>query len=329
CRPGGASRGRTAGRLTASGFAPPGRSAGLRVKPNHKLVKRLITGATRRSGLPVIVRRTVGRRRVAILLYHDPSPETFAAHMQYVKRHHTFISLACVVDALTARQWHTVPDNGVVVTFDDGRRGNYALLSLFKRYDVHPTIYVCTSVVGTDRHFWQDGPNREDLKRLPHRERIALLATTGFTLTDAFPESRTALSREEVAEMGEWVDFQCHTRFHPILTTCDDEMAREEVTGSRLELRDLSGAVGEHFAFPNGDFADREIRLVRDAGFRSARTINVGWTSRRSDPYELRIMGVDDIASVDEVAADLCGFGFVRYLRYGNLRGVRPIVTAA
>jgi peptidoglycan/xylan/chitin deacetylase (PgdA/CDA1 family) len=220
----------------------------------------------------------------------------------------------------------------VVVTLDDGMRGNYALLGLFRRYGVVPTIYVCSQLVGTNRHFWTEvRPDREALKVMPHEERVRRLEEEGtFTLTVEYPaEARMALSNAEIAEMRESVDFQSHTRFHPILTTCSDEDCVDEIAGSRVEVEKLVGKPCRHFSYPNGDYTERELQLVRESGYRSARTINVGWTGPRSDPYQLKILGVDDRASVNQLAADLAGFGFVRRARLTNLSGRRKPITLA
>ena len=51
---------------------------------------------------------------------------------------------------------------------------------------------------------------------------------------------------------------------------------------------------------------------TRSAGYRSARSTRMGWNGPDTDPYALRIIGVDDTASVSCLAADLGGFGWLR-----------------
>ena len=253
-------------------------------------------------------------------------------HLAYIRSRYALLALDDVVAALHSDRWDDLSTPGVVVTLDDGMRGNYALLGLFRRYGVVPTIYVCTQLVGTNRHFWTEvRPDREALKVMPHEERVRRLEEEGtFTLTVEYPaEARMALSNAEIAEMRESVDFQSHTRFHPILTTCSDEDCLDEIAGSRVEVEKLVGKRCRHFSYPNGDYTERELQLVRKSGYGSARTINVGWTGPRSDPYQLKILGVDDRASVNQLAADLAGFGFVRRARLTNLSGRRKPITLA
>jgi len=298
-----------------------------------KRAKEALSFGMRRAGLAAIARRTYARRRVAILMYHEPSFDLLDRHLSYLGRHYTFVGLKDVVAALRSGRWESLATPGVVVTIDDGKRDTYRLLPLFQRHGVVPTLYVCSQLVATNRRFWFDvHPDHQSLKAMPHQQRVGRLREAGdFTLTAEFPASqRSALSLQEIAQMGEWVDIQCHTRFHPVLTTCSDELCREEIARSRLEIEELLGRPCEHFCFPNGDYTERELEMVKQAGYLSARTIRTGWTGPRSDPFQLKILGVDDHASVNQLAADLAGLGFlegfVRRARLSNPTGrYRPI----
>ena len=78
------------------------------------------------------------------------------------------------------------PPKSVVVTMDDGHAGNIELLPLFKQYHVRPTLYVCTQIIDTHRHFWfkidgQSKAEKERLKGLSNVERLTHLKNTaGF-----------------------------------------------------------------------------------------------------------------------------------------------------
>jgi peptidoglycan/xylan/chitin deacetylase (PgdA/CDA1 family) len=296
--------------------------------------KEVLSFGMRRGGLTFVARHSYGHHRVGILMYHEPAPDLLDCHLAYLKRHYTFVTLHDVVEALHSGHWSALPTPSVVVTVDDGKRSNYELLPLFQRHEVVPTLYVCSQLIGTGRHFWFDvHPEFEALKKVPHEQRVKHLEELGmFTLTTEYPEAlRSALSLAEIAEMGESVDIQSHSRFHPVLTTCSDHHCLDEIARSRGEIEELTGRSCRHFCFPNGDYTDRELQMVRAAGYRSARTIRTGWTGPRSDPYQLNILGVDDHASVNQLAADLAGLGFVegfvRRARIGNLSGRYEPIT--
>jgi peptidoglycan/xylan/chitin deacetylase (PgdA/CDA1 family) len=301
-----------------------------------KKAKEMLSIAIRGAGLPFLARHTYGRRRVAILMYHEPSPDLLQRHLAYLASRYFFLTLDEVVDALHSGHWDRLPTPGVVITVDDGKRSSYAMLPLFQRYGVVATLYVCSRLIGTNRQFWFDvHPDHEALKSLAHEQRISRLEALGtFTLTMEYPETqRTALSISEIAEMGESVEIQAHTRFHPVLTTCCDDDCLDEIATSRIEIEELIRKPCMHFCYPNGDYTERELEMVRKSGYRSARTTRTGWTGPRSDPYQLKILGVDDYASVNQLAADMAGLGFlegfIRRARLDNPGGhYRPITPS-
>jgi peptidoglycan/xylan/chitin deacetylase (PgdA/CDA1 family) len=291
--------------------------------------KEAVALAVRWSPTSTLVRNAYARSRASILFYHDPAPEVFARHVEYMAKRYRFVPLASVVEAIRTRDWSGVPPKSMVITFDDGHRGTFRLLDLFKRYGVHPTIYLCSQVVGTNRHYWfsearQDTDSAtEALKRLPEAERRhELRRRYGFDREREYPTAtRQALSREEIGAMREHVDFQAHTRFHPILTTCSDSECREEIAAARGEVERLLGRECRHFSYPNGDYGARERAVAETSGYLSARSIDIGWNGPRTDPYVLKVLGTPDDASVARLAADLTGFGRLWRLRDGSLTG--------
>ena len=274
-------------------------------------VKELAALLIRWSSLPFVVRNTYARNKVAILVYHDPRPEVFARHLRYLAKRHRFITLERLVNAIESQSWDHIPPKSVVVTFDDGHRGNFGLLELFKKYAVTPTVYIRTQIVNSNRHFWfkETGIDPEALKRVPTAERLSLLkAERGFSPTAEHAEDeRQALSGDEIALLREHVDFQSHSRFHPMLTMCADQECETEIARSKIEVEALSGRECKHFSYPNGDYGQREIDVLKRAGYRSARTIDVGWNDMKSDLFALKIVGTPDDASINRLAADVSG----------------------
>lgn len=287
-------------------------------------VQELVAGAIRWSGIPFLIRKTVARRRASILLYHDPAPDVLDRHLAYLSRRYTFISLSKLVEALRSGSWAAVPDRALVVTIDDGHRGNAALAPVLRRHGVVATIYACSQIVATSRHYWfLDAPDPERLKRLGNGERVRALVEMGLDPAEEHPlESRQALSLEEMRALDDTVEIGSHTRFHPVLTACGDDECESEVVLAKHELEELLGCYCGHFSYPNGDYAERELELVRRAGYVSARTVDIGWNGPRSDPFRLKILGTDDDASINRLASDLSGLtGFLARLRRGSVAG--------
>jgi peptidoglycan/xylan/chitin deacetylase (PgdA/CDA1 family) len=270
----------------------------------------------RLSGAPWVLRRA-NRRAATILFYHDPKPSLLDAHLAHLRRHYQPTTLDAIVRALETGDATALPDNALAITLDDGHRGNYDLLPVFRRHGVVPTIYLCSQVVGTGRRFWFQipGVDSEPFKTSTNGERLDVLKRdTGFEQTREYPlAERQALSDREIDEMAPYVDFQVHTRFHPILPRCSDEEAWDEIAGSKRELEERLGRECRHFSYPNGDFSDRDAELARRAGFASARTTELGWARLDADRYRLPCFGITDTASVRVLAAQLSGIpSFIR-----------------
>lgn len=260
-----------------------------------------------RAGVPAVLRWLQGKERVSIICYHDPAPELLARHFEYLQKHYNFVSLTEVLDA-----W----DNGtalsgrpLVVTLDDGHRGNFALMPVFQRYAVKPTIFLCSAIAGTKRGFWFMHVPRAELgsfKSLSNAQRRDRLTQLGFQFEQAQAE-REALSAEEIAEMASVVDFQAHSRFHPILPTCDDNEARSEITDCLAELSQQLGIRSSVFAYPNGSYSPRDRQLVIEAGYRAAVTVDTDYNDRLTDRFTLKRTCIPDISSVAELAVKTSG----------------------
>lgn len=274
------------------------------------ILKNIVATLICLSGVHILIREFLCRNRVAILMYHDAKPEVFAKHLDYLSRHWTVISLETLVDAIYEKDFSRIPAKSVIITIDDGHAGNIELLHLFKQYRMRPTLFVCTQIINTYRHFWfkiegQSKAERERLKRLPNAERLAhLKQTTDFEPEKVYPD-RQALNIKEMKEMGEDVDFQPHTQFHPILPHCTETECRQEILGSKVDLERLLGIECPHFSYPNGDYTEREIEVVKASGFRSARTTDIGWNTLETAPYQLKTIPIADDAGLALFRAQL------------------------
>ena len=276
----------------------------------RNFLKSLIATFVCLSGMPILIREWVCRNRVAILLYHNPKPSVFAKHIAYLSHHFTLISLDTLVSAIHRGDFSQIPPKSVVITIDDGHAGNFELLPIVKQYEIRPTFYVCTQIINTYRHFWfkiegQSKALKERLKRLSNMERLAHLKNTvNFEPEKTYPD-RQALNISEIKEMAERVDFQPHTQFHPILPRCTETECKQEILGSKSDLESFLGVECLHFSYPNGDYTQREIEIVKMGDFHSARTTDIGWNTRNTTPYQLKAIPITDDAGLTLFRAEL------------------------
>jgi len=127
--------------------------------------------------------------------------------------------------------------------------------------------------------------------------------------------------------------FEAHTVSHPNLLTLDDESAREEIAGSKRALEARLGRSVEAFCYPGGLFAERERRLVDEAGFTIGVSCEPGVNVSGTDLLALRRRQVDPSDSLLDFRAKVGGGhdnplplrNLYRRLRYGEQRRMRSI----
>ncbi len=270
----------------------------------HKLVFKIL----RYSGLALIFREVFQRRKVTILIMHDMTADAATKAFLFWKQHYNVISLK---DYLDARQHKKeLPPKSLVLTFDDGHKGNFQLLTLIESFRIPVTIFLCSGIVGTNRHFWftEKTLNAEKLKYLPDDKRIREMNKNNFFEDKEYP-NRQALSAEEIKVLKEspFVELESHTRFHPILTQCSDEKAFKEINDSKKELSEKFDLEITGFAYPNGNYSDREILMVKKNGYEYALTADPGFNTLKTDPYLLKRLSVNDSENFDEIVVKTSG----------------------
>ena len=294
-----------------------------------KFIKEFTGAIIRKWGLFHLFNHLL-RRKVTILIYHRPNLISFQEHVGFLSKNFNFIELETLITAIEDKDWSKIPQNALIVTIDDGFKENYQLLEFLRQTKLRPTIYLCSHIVNTMRNFWfsyEDVDPRKYFK-LDQRKRLSeLLTQHGFDAQREY-SSRQALSLDEINQMASFVDFQSHSRFHPILPKCSEEELKAEIWESKKKLEEILGWEIFHFSYPNGDFNQIAIDQLKSAGYRSARTCDIGWNDVNSDPYRLKAMGISDDASLNQFVSQLYGIaGFIRFVKSGSISGKHPEFT--
>jgi peptidoglycan/xylan/chitin deacetylase (PgdA/CDA1 family) len=210
---------------------------------------------------------------VPILIYHviaDPpasaqlpelfvDPKTFTAQMDSLRREgYTAVSLNQVYDAWFKEA--KLPEKPVVLTFDDGYRGDY--------------VYA-----------------RPTLRRLRWPGDLNLLVKNlGSELSDQMVEQL----------INDGWEIDAHTISHLDLTTLTGNRLRREVTGSREILRQRFHQPVNFFCYPAGKFNPDTIGAVRRAGYLGATTELPGDASRSDmyELHRIRVNGSDGVSGL-------------------------------
>jgi glycosyltransferase involved in cell wall biosynthesis/peptidoglycan/xylan/chitin deacetylase (PgdA/CDA1 family) len=117
---------------------------------------------------------------------------------------------------------------------------------------------------------WDDGH--------PLDFRVAeLLEKHGLAGTFYVPRrsQRAVMHPQRVRELGRTFEIGAHTLEHVRIDRLADEAASAQLSGSRQWVEEITGKGCKVFCFPGGRFKKRQLRLVREAGFRAARTVEL------------------------------------------------------
>ncbi len=248
--------------------------------------------------LPYIIRER--GRNVQILFYHrvndenDPyfpatPTQSFGKQMEHLARYFNVLPL---LDAVARIQAKDIPENALVITFDDGYRDNYIhAYPILKDLSLPATIFLATGSIETDRPLWHDlvfsafrrtrqlclsnfgncsdvyplatvhgrlyAQRRviEFLWTLDHSERMFWIETLRDTLCvgNSRPQVGLMLTWDDIRLMhAHGIAFGSHTVNHPILTRVPKEVAEREIRNSKRMIERQLCAPVNCFAYPNG-----------------------------------------------------------------------------
>lgn len=237
------------------------------------------------------------------MYYHDVSKENFKWQIEYLKAHYNIIDLKTFRDFLNGNKIN-LPDYSLLITFDDGHIGNYQLLETIKVNKINPVIFLTSSIIGTNKAFWfkipfENSRIKDNLKVIKDIDRREILEKSySHFLNKNLPE---ALSYDQINEMSDFVTFQSHTMDHPCLPNTNDTIAEYEISKSKDIIEGLISKPVYAFAYPNGDYCDRDIKLLIKHGYKLAFAVaKGGFVRKNTNPYIIPRLSTNDTNNYGE-----------------------------
>ncbi len=273
------------------------------------MLRQLIFVILRYSLVPAVIREIFQRNKITIAMYHNIDSALFEKHVAVLIKRYNIISLQ---DFIKAKEDHKIrlPKKSLIITFDDGFKENSQLLPVLKKNSVPVTIFLCSSVVDTNRSFWfyvkVRGFTFEQLAKMPLDERDSVLSTAGYDERKEL-QKREVLCKSEIMGMSPYVDFQSHTQFHPVLPQCSPERAEKEILESKNDLSKMFNFNINAIAYPNGDYSDREISYAKNAGYKIGLTTNGNYNTVETDSFKIKRIWIYDKADINEALVRISG----------------------
>ncbi len=250
--------------------------------------------------------------RVVILRYHsvqhDPRPDTpvgrgivhpaedFARQMEWLAANYRPVTLDQVAAAL--REGQPPPDDGVLITFDDGYRDNHAVAApILERHGMKGVFYITVDCVEQQklpwfcrlRHAFAGRPEPEYVAAAARCATLAGAAQEAF-LADTeralgappfAPADRLMMTWDEVRDLhrrGHTVG--SHTLSHPNVAQAAPADRPRELQESKRRLEEVLGAEVRHFSYPSPrlqpHWTEETVAACAEAGYETAVTTTPG-----------------------------------------------------
>jgi peptidoglycan/xylan/chitin deacetylase (PgdA/CDA1 family) len=212
------------------------------------------------------------------LYFHKPEKQEFEFCIRWLKKKGFKFLSPLDIEKIKKGEM-PFPTGAVCLTVDDGWRSNVKnVVEVANRHEVPVTIFVSTTPAEEGAYWWsyvqqakQQGLlqfTKKELKKMPEEKRLGILQELKKKV---FPE-RDAMTIEEVKAIAgsPYVTIGSHTQTHPILINCLDKQVYEELKTSRQKLESWIGKEVAYFAYPNGDFGQREIQILNTLEYKLA-----------------------------------------------------------
>lgn len=122
----------------------------------------------------------------------------------------------------------------------------------------------------------------------------------------------------EVSNSG-LVEIGAHTLNHPLLVNENDEVASYEISESIDRLSSILNKEIKYFVYPNGDYGEREISILKSKGIRLAFTTERGKLSNQDNPLKIPRSGSPILSSFNNNKAYIFSKCLVQLMAGENL----------
>jgi poly-beta-1,6-N-acetyl-D-glucosamine N-deacetylase len=235
----------------------------------------ILSGFVRRR-----IKKTLNNQCIVVLYFHKPSAKEFESCIRWLKKNKFNFLSASDLDKISQKEI-PFPRGSVILTVDDGWKSNEAnVVEIANKHKVPVTIFISTEPVEEGAYWWsyllkarQQGliySPVKSLKKLANDDRLSKVNE----IKELISLQREAMSVEQVknTSVSPYVTIGGHTHTHPILINCDDQHVYHELKISRQKLESWIGKEVPYFAYPNGDYGQREIEILRKLNYRWAFT---------------------------------------------------------
>jgi peptidoglycan/xylan/chitin deacetylase (PgdA/CDA1 family) len=228
-----------------------------------------------------ILLNKMNQSKILSIYFHNPSYSVFEQIIKWLLKHN--------FDIITITEFQSYYNNKkcknkrtVFISFDDAWINNQDLLPIIEKYAIPITIFVAIEPV-MEGQIWINYVRRNlyqipinlinnleitDLKNVSY-ENARYLYGIARRQNDL---PREIMSKENLITMSNKVTFGSHSVTHPILTNCEEHIIYDELLDSKKILNEWGLDINYSFAYPNGNFNNLIIDLLKKTKYKYAFT---------------------------------------------------------
>ncbi|MDQ2178490.1 polysaccharide deacetylase family protein [Marinifilum sp. D714] len=220
-------------------------------------------------------------KQVLSIYFHDPSLFLFKGIIGFLlSKGFRFISEEEYFQIINGEK--DVEGRTAFVSFDDGWKGNLKLIPILEKYQIPATFFIPVRPVMTGNFWWEyvakvveenkELKSVEELKKLPNARRMQLIRGAAVR----YDLKRSCIELSELKRLNEnpLITIGSHTYHHPITIKCSDEELDFEYRESKKTLEEWLSVEINSFSFPNGDYNQRDLALLKKYNYKMAFTVN-------------------------------------------------------
>lgn len=245
-------------------------------------------------------------RRIVPVYSHNTNVDTLEDLISWFQSNdYTFISSEDMINQVN----NGIKSNKQVwLSFDDGYEKNFTdLFPILKKHNVPATFFIATKGV-KDGYFWYQRAfqNRnsqfyeevQELWEMPNKQRVEIIEKL-----PAYVGGRNAISPDSLKSLGSAVNIITianHTHDHVICDFCTDEELIEQINICETKLKSQCVNYKTYFSYPNGNYNERVMGIIKQLGFNMACTTQYGFITEKTNLFDVPRNDIKDYASKEE-----------------------------
>ena len=239
-----------------------------------------------------------------VLVYHKVfDKDQFEKQIRFLKRKFEIIDPALLNEYFSQNK--TLPENALMITFDDGDASLYKnAFPILKAEKIPAVIFVITDLIDTKKPFWWDeieyflgerkGNSKVwEVKTWSNKERENYVQELRSNSKKEHL-NYTQLSLAELKTMqAAGILIANHSHTHPMFDKCTKDELSNELLESTEKLRE-QGFNYEYFAYPNGNYSLRAEEKLKEFGIKFSFLFDHKINKGKINPLRISRLKVND-----------------------------------